>query len=594
MKIKKGTHTVKMVEAVNPASHIPLAYLYGDEKVYDCNVIQEKPASGIRKVIPYERFDSYDQCLFKSYSQQPDTLSQLVPVDSSELLKRDRLGYYYEPAVSTKFEPHTFWYTLLCQRTQAYLPHQTYNLKINCIDNKANELSDALIQIFADAPTKGFVPKNVWVNSKDLSLQSLSNRPLTDNDFLFISSQNGQTYSANGEKIDYEHLLSQHTNLWLCCSDITLLEEGTAQLSQSILYNESLTCHQYTFLNSSFADHYLPEGGESLKFFSGDALACIVRHYDQKGFIIISSEQFIKKSADNYRMIYEILMQIYLQSYLETQEISGYVCDEPIDYIVKRNSLIAAKSFRSEKTYYQYFNSYHASDFQLLHVSLSDPAVEVTHQPDYVYFKKVGGATQPKKPLSGYSVLLETGEVAFVDQWHYIANTQISYTLTKENEFMLLNLPPFCLDHVLNEQTLQLKLPLTEVIHYEVSYKSSAHYYIIYDQMQFKCLEAAEWQGEGKCLLSVYLYLKEAPIQLIDMRTRGGGLPENKKDNYNLLDIGHNQGRPFRKSGAYVIKLPLTAKPYHDAIMDKLNQISAANKFYTIIYEQRTDEFEGN
>lgn len=593
LKIKKGLHEIKLVDTVDTSAHVSLGYMHGDEKTYECNIVQEAPASGIRKVIPYERFDSYEKIFFESATDQPENLNHLAPITSSDYIKRDINGYYYEPEVSIKFSPYRFWYTLLCQRTQNYQAQKTFNYKINCID-KNNELSDSLIQIFADAPDKNFVPKNIWVNQKDLSIQSLASRPAIENDFLFISSKNGQANTVNEDIIDYETLLSNHVNVWVCCSDIALLENNTAQLSKSILYNETVSCAKHTFLSSSFSDKYLPVDGTAIKLFNGDAVACVIKHYKNKGFVIVSSEQFIKKAADNYKMIYEILTQIYLQSYVESSAINGYVCDEPVDYIVKRNSLIASKGFRSEKTYYEYFNSYSAADFRLIDVILSDKNVRVSHAPDYVYFEKIGGPTDVKKPINGYSILLETQEVAFVNKWHYIADMQISYALQKQEEYISLILSPFCLNHVYTQQLTEIKLPIVTTIDYAKVYIELETYYVVYDNTQFKCVRQKEWNGEGKILLSAYIYLKKAPIQLIDMRTRGGGLPLDKKDNYNLMDISHSEGRPFRKSGAYVVKLPLEAKPYHDEIMKKLKQISAAGKFYSIIYEQRSDDFEDN
>ena len=593
MKIKKGEHKVKLVPSVDIQSHIPLGYMYGDEKVYACNIIQEYPAHGIRKIIPYERFDSYEKVFFESKVNQPNALEDLIPIEAGEYLKRDKLGYYYEPEASVKFEPYRFFYHVLAQRSQDYSTYKTFNLKINCIE-KTSRLADALIQIFADAPDRGLVRHNVWVNNKDTSAKSLANTTLAENDFLFIETKNGETFSANDAKIDYEALLDQHTNLWLCCSDINLLETGTAQLSKSILYNEHLQATRHTFLSSSFGDSYLPAGGETLTFFSGDALGCIVKRYPNKGFIIISSDQFIEKASEHYKIIYEVLMQIYLQSYVETDAISGYICDEAIDYIVKRNNIMPSKGFRSEKTYYEMFNSYSANDFKLITVKLSSQDVKVSHSPDYIYFEKIGGPGFPKKPLNGYAVLLETQEVAYIDKWHYIADTQIAYTTTKYEEYMLLTLSPFCLNHVYSNKKVNIQMPLFTTKDYEKHRIENIIYYIVYRDMQYLCVESSKWDKRGTLIMTVYLYLTKAPIELIDMRVRGGGLPENKKDNYNLLDISHIEGRPFRKSGAYVIKLPIEAKPYHDEIMKQLNKISVADRFFSVIYEQRSDDLENN
>lgn len=592
MKIKKGNHPIKMVKKVDD-NHIPLGYLYGDKKVYQSNIVQEIPATGIRKIIPYERFDSYEKVFFESTKAKPETLKDLYQIEAGDYLKRDQEGYYYEPESSIRFEPERFFYSVLAQRTQEYRTHVTYDLKVSCIE-KEKRLSDALIQIFADAPERGLVRENVWINSKDLSSKSLANSSFEDNDFVFIETKDGETFTANDQKIDYEQLAKLHTNLWLCCSDISVLEKGAAQLNKTILYNEKLTCDQYTFLASSFNDKHIPENGKTVSFFEGEALCCIVKRYDDKNFIIISSDQFIEKATNHYKIIYEILMQIYLQSYVESKSYAGFVCDESIDYMVKRNKVITFPGFRSDKPFYELLNSYSAFDFSLKEVNISNPNVKVAHTPDYIYFKKEGGPALPTKPNGSYAMVLETQEIAYITKWHYTADTQIVCETKRDEEEMLLTLQPFCLNHIYSPKKETLKIPLYVVEDYEKKYIENGIFYIISLNSQLYCVKVNEWDKKGIVLLSVYIYLTDAPIELIDMRIRGGGLPENKKDNYNMLDIGHIEGRPFRTSGAYLIRLPLEARVHHDEIMKTLKKISVADRFFSIIYEKRNDDFENN
>lgn len=593
MKIKKGNHSIKLVQEVDPKRHVPLGYLYGDKKVYDCNIIQEHPATGIRQVIPYERFDSYEKVFFESFKASPESLHDLIPIDSGKYIKRDQYGYYYEPETSVRFEPHSFFYTVLGQRTQTYTTQTIYNLSVSCIE-KTKRLTDALIQIFADAPERGLVRENVWINNKDLSSTSLANSKFSQNDFLFIETKNGDTFTANDEKIDYEALFKEHANIWLCCSDINLLEKGTSQLNKSILYHEKITSDTHNFLSSSFNDSALPPNGKTITFFEGNVLSCIIKQYDSKGFIIISSDQLIEKASQHYKLIYEILMQIFLQSYVETAAISGYVCDDPIDYIVKRNKVLKAQGFRSEKPYYELFNSYNPNDYKLISVNPSSEFVKVSHSPDYIYFVKDGGPVLPKKGPTDYAILLENQEVAYINTWHYIANTQISYKTEQKEDYIEIQLEPFCLNHAYNPKRATLKASLIETVDYEKKYIESGIFYVVYLNGLLYCMDKRQWNNKGIVLLSVYVYLTKAPIELIDMRVRGGGLPENKKDNYDLLDIGHLQGRPFRKSGAYVIRLPIEARVYHDAIMKELQKISVADRFFSVIYEKRNDDLESN
>jgi hypothetical protein len=87
--------------------------------------------------------------------------------------------------------------------------------------------------------------------------------------------------------------------------------------------------------------------------------------------------------------------------------------------------------------------------------------------------------------------------------------------------------------------------------------------------------------------------LKIATIQVIkkivtknyDMRILGGGLPEKYEDNYDLLDIAHIKGRPYRIGGTVIISLPKKLEIYKEIIESAVNKHSSAGDYAIIIFE---------
>ena len=73
------------------------------------------------------------------------------------------------------------------------------------------------------------------------------------------------------------------------------------------------------------------------------------------------------------------------------------------------------------------------------------------------------------------------------------------------------------------------------------------------------------------------------------MRRRGGGLPIEEEDDYNLLDIGNIYGLAYRKAGTVVITLPIKLKVYDEIIKKLIKKHIVAEKLFVIIYEDKKD-----
>ena len=76
-------------------------------------------------------------------------------------------------------------------------------------------------------------------------------------------------------------------------------------------------------------------------------------------------------------------------------------------------------------------------------------------------------------------------------------------------------------------------------------------------------------------------------INVTDMRQLGGGLVEDEPDNYNLMDIGHANGRPYRKAGTLVFTMPTKYKEYEDVILKAVNKYISASDIPVILFEDK-------
>lgn len=92
-------------------------------------------------------------------------------------------------------------------------------------------------------------------------------------------------------------------------------------------------------------------------------------------------------------------------------------------------------------------------------------------------------------------------------------------------------------------------------------------------------------KDEQYLLFTVSVSQTSDAITMYDIRQLGGGLPEGEPDNYNLFDIGHINGRPYRQAGTLIITLPSRYKEYEDRIMNVVKKYMVAEDYPVIFFE---------
>lgn len=592
MKLYFETPSFELVENVDLDKHIPLAYYHTEPHVYEANtsLIPFFDESEIRQgfsfkpVAPYSFFDSYEHLFFESTTSNPSIIEDFRPLNRNDYLVRVGQKYQFIPPTSHSFKPLSFNYSLIGKAKGVLQSNKTYDLNILCIEKK-NALSDALIEIFADAPDKGLVPHNIWVNHKDLSTTSLQTGALNESDFLFIETTNGQHYAANNEKIPYGELLDHHVNIWLTLSELKTLAQGEAELKKQILFADLPNVDHYTFKAEDVPLEHLPPGGESIYLFEGSVLAALVKHYPNKGFIILTSKDFVLNAKHYYRTIYEILMQIYIMSYTESETYLGYVTDYDVDYDIKYNRIHPHQGLRSSFNVEEMIGK----NYDPTTVKCDSPLIRSQINQDYIFFSKVSEApsTDPVKPFQYLSAYLDSHEIIYFSNWSYLLDQFPKCTMTQNGTELVVIIEPFVFSSYgisFNERTI-LKIPLRQIIYYNTVWIDKAQYVIYYENGMLKTCLIDDYENQGRSLFYLNLQ-KDTDIKtLIDMRLRGGGLPKHVKEEDGLFDIGHMQGKPIRKSGTLLVFLPEAYKPYHDRIQTVLRDYIVSEKHFMIFYE---------
>ena len=88
----------------------------------------------------------------------------------------------------------------------------------------------------------------------------------------------------------------------------------------------------------------------------------------------------------------------------------------------------------------------------------------------------------------------------------------------------------------------------------------------------------------GIILCELYTEVTKAP-KVIDIRIFGGGLPDNAKDDFNMIDIGNMYGRPYRIGSTLIIKLPKALQQYESLLLKELDKHIASGEIPVLIFE---------
>lgn len=615
MKIFPSTHKIKSVtdSHVDLDLNIPLAYIELDYSKYNIEKTMEDIVSkDVKKeVLLNQKFDRADIKLFNKFNEA---------INTDNLLTRVGDSYYYRPKDIITFKPQRFNYDVTIKRKLNYKISNTYNINIACIDDPDSlDLSQRIASGFSNPGSREIVPPNISINNNRIDSHAFSDMNSNDCDILIIESPDGKYYddSAKPILIDKESFLNNNIAIWLASDfNIQYPHENEAGGIDFEISNPILNTKTKVSSNTYFNFNSLPYNPNVTyhNLFTSDKVPVVIVEHIGKGYEIISSTNIIKDIPKNIYLMYECILYCYLNSYKRTGDLSQWISSSVPDYQVESSRLVKKKYFVSDMDLYKHFNL-KSTEMDLYSVNIKDSednALTVSKTEDLyvpsstVHFIGMSGGKlmfnqnitknsayniEPEKPL-GWVSLYDGNNIIYLKEIHYTVETDLNskvFTTTNENDLnvKILAFKSTSLGVDVQVPT-DVVIPFikTEVNSIERIREAEYVFYINLNNQVVDFVFAEDYKKElGVKLFTIKVYQTPDAINITDMRQLGGGLVEDEEDNYNLMDIGHINGRPYRKAGTLVFTFPTKYQEYEDIILKAINKYISASDIPVILFE---------
>ena len=640
MKIYPSKHRIKQIAESNVDRDIviPLAYLNNEHVSYSITRKVHDDFSITTKipVLPNQILDHVDILLFDNYGN---------PVDPSTIINRVEDNYHYYPNNMIEFEPLKFAYNVIAKRQLSYSISSKFNINVACIDDeKRPDFLNRLTKILVNPSAKNYLPNNILINNNATDINTFKTIDYENTNFLFIKTSDGFHYDFNitdtyvdetvevardNNVIAYNTFLDANINTWVI-SDEHYKFPITRGLGVDVeLKNPVITStKRFSIKNYYNANDAAFRNLKIHNLFETDVCPILIIENENKGFnIYSSSEIFEEENIDSYKnLIYEVMMYVYCNSYKQSRYVDEYITYTMPDYEIVNNSLNKKTSFVS-RTSLSDLLKINIGKFKICSINIIDnnstlatPDTDLVSTVDDISCvgisnnklvfklnednKSTSVYQEPDKPASWISIYYNN-KIYYMEQLHYFMETNIGKNQDQENKLFLIErdidlhvrLYPFkSSKYGLNiTKDLKLVIPFIKTTVNGVERIKNENYVIYMDltknSLEF-VYESEYEESKDKAYLAVISIAEVKSDQyLTDMRLKGGGLPEDMPDNFNLLDIGHIYGRPYRQSNTLVITLPKKYEVYKDEILEVINKYKVAEDYPVLFFED--DETDG-
>lgn len=593
MKIYPAPHQVRAAQIIR-FDDIPVAHI---EKEYhpqsiDVQVNPDFSKNTIQYLAPYQKFVTDNFLAF-------DTNNKKVDPD----LRYQNYRYVYYPEIKKEFEPETFSYSAVVKKHDTFTYMKNYDIKTGILQqNSADKLSKSLISIFGDSAYRGLSPVNVSINGRDKQPSNLIKKSPDGLDFLFIQTDDG-TSTKDGVALDYNTLLSYNCNLWVTLSSTgtifkTLDEKSdgydfnhiTIARNDRIIYSDNEKTHfgkEYGYLARTEV-RLSSLSGEGFHYLIPNSVKTpiLIIRKDYGGYIVFSHENIFEHLETYLSFIYNIMLQIYMNSYIRTDSEELWITDYPVDYygsldipLHKNHPDINIKDKIAEISNTTYYTIVANG------ISKNDIKLKQQDSKGNLYFEKIA-KTDPEKEVDDVSIFTTQRTIAYCGQQKYrlVESAIVYHTEITDDEKCYITIEPFVSSkyRIISSSSKRFQIENPEdtytVYALPINKDNESEFFIIDDKdNNFNTKSAIEL-----CTIRV-IYAGEPASY--DVRLLGGGIPETKY-NYEMLDIGNLKGRPYRIGTGAVIKLPEVFKKYDERILSLVEKYKvAADKFYTV-YEK--------
>ena len=614
MKIYPSKHKIKSIPAskVDTSLNVPLAYIDIDHTKYKISKIVDSNFLTSKKNILYpgQAFDNKD---FKIFNKTEE-----------EVTNKDNLFYYngnqyiFYPNNTIKFTPKNFMWKATVKRDFTYSISNTYNINIGCKYN--DDLNQKLISAFMSTSNRNLlVHSNIKINNNDTNYSTFTSAKEEDLDFVFIKSHNCKHYDTNQTvEIDIDSLLNTHTNIWFGCEDAVSINKSFKMLmassptifkiSNPIMTKKCSVESSYYFDLSTINTQV---GIKVHNIFDTDLVPALILEYENLGFIIITSYTVLDDPLKYEDLMYEIMMYVYTKTYESTEYINDWVTYKLPDYEISNGVYSIKSGFVSKSSIVSLLNltdNYNLVNMDIVNVDKNNsPSLEKNNsivcigqnggRPIFATNSVMSDYTEPDKP-EGWKSVYYDGSIYYIEKFYYLIEENITdkIIMAEKDNSLIVKIYNFKSSKFnINKKidtTIEISYIKTDGDLVQRIKEAEYTFYYIKDQDKIDFCYVEDYNNdENKYrLFNVLIEQTEDSIKVYDIRQLGGGLDENEPDDFELLDIGHINGRPYRSAGTLVLTMPSKYESHNEYIQNVIEKYKVAEDYVAIFYKDEEDE----
>ena len=635
IKIYPSNHKIELINesTFDTDLNIPLSYVNLDYAKYilNKNISPEFKKSDTNKnimmtpILPGQLIENKDTFVFNKFEER---------VNPYEYYKEINDKIYYMPPY--EFVPNKFTYEVVVKKNMVRDSSNRYNINIGCIDDSDSlDLSSRLSKIFTNPEGRQLVPKGISINNNREFLSSFVDMPFEDADFVFIESFDGKYFDKDKiDELNINTFLDDHVNVWVSCDEHYLYKNKDDDLGY-LTFNVSGAYNEFEFKRTILSEttkvqstHYFNMNRSELSsstnklfynIFTGPLSPVLIIEHVGKGFEIISHSDVLKYPEKYKTLIFEVMMYVYLITYKKSKRVSEWITYTCPDYEVINNNLYAKSTFSSHITMSELFDMT-SNDYSIFQINIFDdnkelpvPNEDLINTIDNIQFVNIRNNrlvfelinkemnnvyTEVEKPV-GWVSIYKDGKIYYTDQLLYHIESDITnkvFVVEKENSLIVKIYPfkssKYNLDLKVDKQ---LEIPNIKTDVNGIARVVNEIYTVYYDLNEDNiayCLqeEFDEATVSHIKLLNIDIHQDVDNIYLTDMRQLGGGLRTDVKADYNLLDIGHINGRPYRQANTLIVTMPKKYESHKQQILDALEKYKVGESYSVVFFEDNEDE----
>ena len=623
IKIYPSNHKIELVNEAkfDTDINIPLAYINMDYAKYEMNtsINEDFLKNDINKnvqltpLLPEQEINP-ESFIFNKYEER---------VDIKDMCKRKNNKYYLNPVYS--YCPYNFSYDVTIKKNMQFSSSAIYNISVACIDDADSlDLSARLSKILL-TPIDSTDPVRF---NEGKSIDSLVNVKYDEVDFVFMETVDGKVLDdISRQEANIANLLDKNVNVWVGCDihhlykyqdsnlgESTFTNIGSFkdfELKRAMISNEKIISSD-VYINLDRPDLRKQENVNIYNIFKTSLSPILILEHKGKGFEIISHNDVLKYPERYKNLIQETLLYVYLMSYKRSRRVDEWITSSVPDYEVINNKIYSKNKFIAHDSFNDLFKLTDSS-YQVYHVNIYDNSnnelpvdkSDLSSYPQISYIDIINNKLVFKMEQEGqlYKEILKptgwvsvysNGKIYYLDQIYYHVESNITDKLffIEHNNDLIVKLYPFKSSK--NDIDLKTNLEL-EIKGFKTEVngilRAINDIYIIYlnkDNMKLEYESINRYEAEKNHVEIARVEIKQSidNTYVMDMRQLGGGLPEDAPIiDYNLLDIGNANGRPYRKSNTLIVKMPKKYEPYKDQITKAIEKYKVGEDYPIVFFE---------